>query len=305
MTARARLVSFVILGRPHFLAGALVLYASGAAGAYYLGYPLNVSTFAWGLACVLATQLMTHYSNDYYDSAADALNRTPTLWSGGSRVLVRGDLPPEVAQRAALAFGLAAAALGLYLTFGLGTGPLVLPLVGISMALAWAYSAPPLRLHSRGLGELDAGFVVGVLTPLIGHYLQTGRVSPSALLAAIHLLPVGFTMILAVQFPDAIGDALADKRSLVVRLGGARAALVHNGALAAAYLSLVPLTALGLPPAIALVTALTLPLAVVQIRSLHRGAWLDPRRFPGLTLRAILIIGLTGTAHLVGYLLSA
>ncbi|NPV07776.1 MAG: prenyltransferase [Anaerolineae bacterium] len=305
MSRAARLIAFVALGRPHFLAGGVALYSSGAAGALYLGYPLDHEAFLWGLACALAIQWMTHYSNDYFDQAADAANLTPTLWSGGSRVLQRGVLAPIVALGAALAFVLVAMVSALVLALRLRAGPLTLPLVGVSLALAWAYSAPPFRLHSRGLGELAAGVVVGLCAPLAGSYFQARLLEPLTLLSAAPLFLLAFTMILAVHFPDAAGDASVGKRTLVVRLGGAHAARLHNAVLMAAYLVLVPLAALGLPASIVVATAAPAPLAAVQLWRLRRGAWRDPRRYTGIAFRAAFILGLTAACQLAGYLLSA
>lgn len=219
-------------------------------------------------------------------------------------MLVRGDLPPSVALYAAAAFAAIAMASALILALRLRTGPATLPLLGLSLFLAWAYSAPPLRLLSRGLGEVAAALAVGLLAPLVGSYLQAGAIEPPNLLAAVPLGLIAFTMVLAVAFPDAEGDASVGKGTLAVRLGGTRAARLHNAALVSAYLALLPLAALGLPKVIAVATLATAPLAGVQIWSLHRGAWSDPRRYAGLTFRAALILGLTAAGQLAGYLLA-
>ena len=115
---------------------------------------------------------MTHYANDYFDYEADRANTTPTRWSGGSRVLVAGELPRGVALGAALL--LAAAGLGMMLTLASmeRTGPLALPVLVVALMLSWEYSAPPLRLHSSGLGELAVALVVTALVPFFGFYLQ-------------------------------------------------------------------------------------------------------------------------------------
>jgi 1,4-dihydroxy-2-naphthoate octaprenyltransferase len=80
-----RVGAFVKLGRPLFLGGGFVMYGLGAALAAFAGAHLDWTRYAWGQLAVTATQLMTHYANDYFDLAADRANRTPTRWSGGSR----------------------------------------------------------------------------------------------------------------------------------------------------------------------------------------------------------------------------
>src|SRR5262249_61400442 len=67
----------------------------GAALAVAAGAPFDVAHFAWGQVVVTAAQLMTHYANDFFDLEADRANRTPTAWSGGSRMLPTGALPPR------------------------------------------------------------------------------------------------------------------------------------------------------------------------------------------------------------------
>ena len=65
--------------------------------------------------------------------------------------------------------------------------PLFLPLALLIFTLSWAYSAPPMRLLARGLGELTTALVVTLLTPLLGFYLQSKalRVLPRAGLLAV------------------------------------------------------------------------------------------------------------------------
>src|SRR5206468_6718241 len=92
-----RLMAFVRLGRPQFLVGGFVLYGLGGALAVAGGAAFDPWRYGWGQLVVTATQLMTHYANDYFDLEADRANRTPTRWSGGSRVLPDGALAPEVA----------------------------------------------------------------------------------------------------------------------------------------------------------------------------------------------------------------
>ena len=164
--------ALVRLGRPVFLGGGCLLYALGAAVAAAHGHPSDPLLYLLGQAAVSTFQLMTHYANDYFDYEADRANTTPTRWSGGSRVLVRGELPREVALGVALLL----AAVGLDVILALagmeGVGSLAPPALVVAVVLSWEYSAPPLRLHSSGLGELAVALVVTALVPFIGFSLQ-------------------------------------------------------------------------------------------------------------------------------------
>jgi 1,4-dihydroxy-2-naphthoate octaprenyltransferase len=297
----ARVRAFVKLGRPLFLGGGFALYGLGAALAVYGGAALDWRRYAWGQLAVTATQLMTHYANDYFDQAADCANTTPTRWSGGSRVLAEGALPPVVALVAALA--LAAVALGVAARFAVGPFPRSLaPQVVLMVALSWAYSAPPLRLHSRGLGELTTALVVTMLTPLLGFVLQAGHASRALTLAVLPVCAFQFAMLLAIEFPDAVGDALVGKRTLVVRWGGAQAARLYVAVVLAAYLVLPLLVSLGLKPRIAIAASTTLPLAAWQVTRVLGGAWRDPSRWESLAFGAVALLTATALVQILAAL---
>jgi 1,4-dihydroxy-2-naphthoate octaprenyltransferase len=301
-TGRA-LIALVRLGRPQFLVGGFILYGIGAAVAMVEGARFDVVAFALGQAAVTSIQLMTHYANDYFDLAADQANTTPTRWSGGSRVLPSGILSPRVALTAARALG----ATGLVLTAFIATrgrmnGGAMAAAAALLTAeiLAWFYSAPPVALHSRGLGELTTALVVTGLTPLAAFMLQMRDVpriiaSLGALGAVLYpLVGLQFAMLLAIEFPDAIGDAAVGKRTLVVRLGSSTAAGLCAAILVAVYGALPLLAMLGAPPMVVWGAALPAPIAFWQFRRLGGGAGRRPAQWEGLALRGVAL--LVGTA---------
>jgi 1,4-dihydroxy-2-naphthoate polyprenyltransferase len=279
----------------HFLAGGFILNALGTAMALYNGAPFHFRAWLWGQVAITATQLMTHYSNDYFDLAADRANRTPTMWSGGSRVLPDGKLPPRAALITAVGLMLAALVALAVLMFDVGIGVLTAPLILTGLFLSWAYSAPPFKLHSRGLGELTTAVIVPGLTPLVGYALQAGRLDTLPILAVFPLCCLQFAMLLTIEFPDAAGDAAVSKNTLVVRLGGERAARLHRRALLVGYGSLPILVVLGLPPVVALAVLVASPLAVRQLWSMASGAWARPGDWNRMSFIAVgLLIGTSG-----------
>jgi len=203
--------ALVRLGRPLFLTGGFVLYGLGAAIAVQAGAcvsgAIDWRRFGWGQIAITATQLMTHYCNDYCDYDADRANTTPTRWSGGSRVLPAGELPRAVALVAALTLGLVALLATAQLVTRAGASPGAAVMLVLAIVLSWEYSAPPLRLHSTGWGELNTALVVTLLTPLIGFHLQADRLSALPVLAVLPLCCLQFAMLLAIELPDAAGDA--------------------------------------------------------------------------------------------------
>jgi 1,4-dihydroxy-2-naphthoate octaprenyltransferase len=208
--------AFVQLSRPLFLYGGFAGVALGAAVAAWSGRRIEPTVYVWAQAMVTAFHLMVHYANDYYDRDGDR-NGERTVWSGGSGVLASGGLQPRVALIAA---GVCAAA-GLSVTarFAL-SGNSTVALLGMAIfVFAWCYSAPPVRLAARGLGELDAAFVVGVLVPCAGYAAFTGQVDAEILRPALICGIAMLGMMVAVEIPDREADAAAGKRNWVVLFG--------------------------------------------------------------------------------------
>lgn len=289
-----QVIYFIRLGRPLFLMGGFVFHALGLSIALYQKTTLSLPALAWGQVAITAIQIMTHYSNDYFDLAADRANQTPTRWSGGSRILAEGHLRAEVALITAVCFaGLALLAMVVLTRF---IQPFLWVAAFLLLALfwAWEYSAPPLRLHSQGLGEASVGLVVPLLTSLVGYTLQTGQPALLPLYAVFPLVCLQIGMLLIINVPDAVGDQQTGKKTLVVRLGAPRAMQLYLLLLLMAYLSLPLLVWFGLPPAVAWACLLPLPLALWQGTRIWHGYWHQPDSWNSLGFWSVgLLMGTT------------
>lgn len=305
MNAVARAVAVVRLGRPVFLLGGFALYGLGALAAVRRGYRFDGVAFALGQLAVSSIQLMTHYCNDYYDYEADKANHTPTRWSGGSRVLVKHELPRSVALRAALLVGAIAplAACALLLRSPERAGVVVL--LFVMQALAWSHAGPPLRLHSRGLGEPVTALVVPLLTPLAGFLLQSERFELFPITLSAPLVFLQIAMLVTIEFPDYAGDRSVGKLSWVVLLGPERAARVVQASIVLAFLLAAAGTRLEVPHRVALGFLALSPLAAVQCFRLQRG---DHRRefaWESLAFTSVALFFLSMLAELAGLASSA
>jgi 1,4-dihydroxy-2-naphthoate octaprenyltransferase len=300
-SAGAIALALIKLGRLHFLFGGVLLHLLGVTIALYADTPFDITAFIWGQVAITATQLMTHYANDYFDLAADRANQTPTDWSGGSRVLVSGVLPPRLALHMALLLAAVALLTNLVLSVVVSPGLLTFSLLAGAQCAAWFYSAPPLRLHSRGLGELTTMLVVTLLTPLTGYALQTGRVDLLPLLAALPLGGCQFAMLLAIEFPDAEGDRAVNKRTLVVSLGAVGAMRLYVVVICAIFAALPLLVWGGLPSPVAWAAAAVSPLALWLLYRVWRGDWRNPQRWNGFGFRTILLLIFMTIAELAAF----
>ena len=130
------------------------LYTSGVAG-----LPLNWVHATLAILGVALLHLASNVFNDYFDvrSGTDAANTKDfTQHSGGSRAIELRLIDLRNTLNVAVAFAVIALAIGLYLTWGVGTGVLILGLIGLFCG--YFYTAPPIRLVAwHGIGEITIG----------------------------------------------------------------------------------------------------------------------------------------------------
>lgn len=288
---------FVRLTRPLFLLGGLILYMLGAVHAWRQGIQLSLTQYLTGQLLVTAIQLMTHYTNEYFDQDTDRINAEGRTWfSGGSGVLSSTALPPQLV----LGVGYCMAGLAVLLLLVTAAQSVVLLGLGLlSLIASWFYSAPPLSLVKTGWGEATASLVVALLVPLYSYTQNTkGLVDLNLLLICLPLLLVHFAMLIAFQVPDITADTQVGKKTLSVRLGIRRAFRLHHFLLVLAGLSAGLVSYLGLPAA--RFAWLLLPLALWQIAS--SGAYeKDPHPpYIWLTLRALALFAICAFLWLVG-----
>src|SRR6202021_250443 len=111
--------------------------------------------------------------------------------------------------------------LGVFLAAQGGWGLIWIGAAGVALSLA--YSAPPLRLVPRGLGEPVTALGFGPVMAVGTYFACTGRWAWTPVLAS---LPVALLIALVLyvnQVPDRVGDAAAGKRTLIVRFTPAQA----------------------------------------------------------------------------------
>ncbi|MFI0607941.1 MAG: prenyltransferase [Anaerolineae bacterium] len=296
--AVSRLRALIRLARPHFLVGGVVLHGLGVALARGEGRPLDAQSLLWGQLVVTLGQLLTHFSNDYFDLVADQLHPYRPQWSGGSGVLPAGLLPARWALVAACCAGVAALLSAAWLALVIRPGALTALLLGMAIGVAWSYSSPPLRLHATGFGEVAGAGLLAILTPLIGYHLQGGTRYASTVLALLPMAALQLAMLINVSLPDMQSDGAAGKRTMAVRIGPRRATTAAALSYLAAYLLLPPLAATGLPWGHSLAYLAWSPLAAWQIRELLHGAGQDPRRWDRLAFWSIGLV--VGSAVTVG-----
>jgi 1,4-dihydroxy-2-naphthoate polyprenyltransferase len=221
-----------------------------------------------GAACV---QLGLNVANDVFDAVqgADDANVTPTQFSGGSRVIQYGLVSLRRMAGLSAGFYIAAAVIGLVLLAMRGS-PALLVIGVVGFIVSVGYTAPPLKLVYRGLGELAVAAGFGPLMLLGAYVVQTrGTISWEPVVASLPVALLVALILYVNEIPDRRGDARAGKRTLPVRLSRSTVVAGYRLAAAAAYAILVVGVVLGVLPIPALLALLTIPLAVQVSRGLE------------------------------------
>jgi 1,4-dihydroxy-2-naphthoate octaprenyltransferase len=279
MSVSVTLQKVLALARTKFLLYSPIAFMTGCSFAFSTcpEVDLGPDRLLGGLAITYTAHVMTHFINEFYDLVPDRLNKNPSPWTGGSRVLANGELAPSTS------LGLGYFLMGLLVV----CASVLLPNSAARTVLwaiiigAWGYSAPPLRLQGRGLGETTVAVVLNVLTPLLGFFIVQGQnfaLPGASMLSTLFFNAyIEHSRMMVMNMADVESDATAGKKTLVVRLGIENAKVLYKFELLSAYALLLPLTAFGqLPEVTALLFVLTFPCAVLQARTVLRSDWDAP-----------------------------
>jgi 1,4-dihydroxy-2-naphthoate octaprenyltransferase len=209
--------------RPHIVAGGFLGYLVGALYGISLGGGLSWYQFLLGYLIVLFMDLSTHYNNDYYDVEVD--RSAPFKPFGSVNLLIDDNEMRDSAFRAAVG----CSAISLLMASAsvlLGSMWHLVGVVVLFNALGWLYSAPPVRLHSRRLGEVTIAVGTGFCVPAVGYILTRNGIDGGFTLFSIPLILYGFILSLSLQVPDYEVDRMMDKKTIVGLIGRRRTYLV-------------------------------------------------------------------------------
>jgi len=291
-------ILYLLATRPAFLTITLAGCLLGFATAVSVG-----AAFDWARTLVtLVLALLAHAGinvlNDYCDhlNGTDARNTQRIYpFTGGSRFIQNDVLTPRQVLTFAAALFVATIAGGLWLLSVAGGGLFWIGLAGL--AIGWAYSAPPLQLNSRGVGELCVA--TGFLLVVAGaDYAQRSAFVPLPWLAGVPYALLVANILYINQFPDREADRASGKLHWVARLQPETAAWGYGLILLLAALSLLGGILLGLLP-LAAAGALVAWIPALQ-------AWRQLRLFAGTPERLAPAIKQTLlAAHALPLLLAA
>ena len=262
MSTPSALKAWALAARPKTLAAGVVPVLVGTAVAW------QEDSVHWGAAtaaavCSILIQIATNLANDYFDAkkGADTEDRL-----GPERAVQKGWISPG-AMLAGTAIALVLAfLLGLYL-IALG-GPVIAVIGVVSLVAAVAYTGGPYPLAYVGLGDLFVFLFFGLAAVVGTTWVQTLSAPPAAWIGGAATGMLATAILVVNNLRDRTTDAVAGKRTLVVRFGPRFARVEH------AFMILMPFLVVGtasiaglVPMAWAGFSLLCLPLAIHEIRA--------------------------------------
>ena len=286
------LLRYAAATRPAFLTASLMACLIGLATARHDGIEIT-----WLAVITLLFALLAHAGanvlNDYYDAlnGTDAQNTERIFpFTGGSRFIQNDVLTLAQTRNFGFALLCGVALAGLWLM--LRSGPQLFYIGLVGLFIGWAYSAPPFRLNSRGLGELcvTAGFLLIVVG---SDFVQRKDFSVAPLVAGLSYALLVANLLYINQFPDRKADTAAGKLHWVARLEVRQARWGYMLIAVLAYTWLLLSVVLGWLPQFALLAMLALPLSLKAARLLLRHA-AQPQQLGGaikLTIAAMMAHG--------------
>lgn len=284
--------------RPGFLSITAVGCALGLASAAACGCGFDWVRASITVLLALLAHAGANVLNDYCDelNGADAANTGALFpFTGGSRFIQNGHVSARDTHRWAFTLLGISALGGMWLALQSGGGLLLVGLLG--MALAWAYSAPPFKLMSRGLGELTVALawwlvVIGADYSQRGHFF----IIPAYVGVSFALLIANILLINGL--PDAPSDASVGKRTLATRMTPKGLASVYLLIVLFAHAWVIVGVWLLIPPTSALWALITLPTGLLASWQLYQHA-----QTPAVSLRPAIVLTIV-TANLHGVALA-
>ena len=275
--------------RPKFLVASAAPILVGSFLAYATTGSFNLGLFILALSAIMALQAGANMANDYFDhiSGNDWVNKNPTPFSGGSRYIQQGILSPKAVLLAALTALAAGSAIGLLIVL-LTKSVFILTLGIIGLLGGFFYTAPPIKLGYRYIGEFIIALLFGLFPVYASYYLQTETVDTNPLLPALIVSILIFLVILINEFPDVAADAAVNKKTLIVHFGVPtsvriyRTALIGSFIIAAAMLTYRSMFFAGL------FYLITLPIAALAIKSANKKDLVKPGQYRASQITVLL-----------------
>ncbi|MGA9139095.1 MAG: prenyltransferase [Methanocella sp.] len=230
--------------------------------------------FSWtyfflSLIAIMLLHAGTIAFNDYFDfrSGADVINKERTPFTGGTGLLVDGILKPSHVLVAGSICFVLCITIGMFIVFTRSPAVFLFGVVGVG--LGSLYTAPPLRLVYRLLGEITwlVSFPLTALGALVVQappfsIADVMAMQPALTAAIVDAMPVAMIAtagFIVLEFPDYNADRASGKMGAAVLLGKRAMIVLFAAFCVLSLVCLVIAVALGYIPSLALTAIVLIP----------------------------------------------
>jgi 1,4-dihydroxy-2-naphthoate octaprenyltransferase len=228
----------------------------------------NPLFYALALGGMVAFHAATNVLNDFYDVKHGVDREGAPTTKYRLHPAAFGQVPLSTTLAFSIALYAITLAAGVYLAYASSTS--ILFVLAAGMVGSIFYTADPVDLKARSLGEPTVFVMWGLLIPLGAYMVQTGTFAWAPLLASI---PIGLfvaLVLLANNIRDIGYDGTVKERTLAVSLGPRRSGQLYTALLAMAYALVAAGTLVGELPVWSLVVFLTIP-GALRLAKMMRG----------------------------------
>jgi 1,4-dihydroxy-2-naphthoate polyprenyltransferase len=239
----------------------------GTLVAWWITKSFNPLIYLVAFGGMISFHAATNLINDFYDvkHGVDKIG-APTTKYRPHPVASGADKPATIRLWAGIFYTCTILA-AVYLT--LLRGPWVLILAGLGITGSFLYTADPVVLKARGLGELTVFLMWGPLIPLGAYLVQTGVLSGTPIIMAIPIGLLVALVILANNIRDIDYDGSVGMKTVPVMIGKTNGSRLYKALLLMAYLFIPVSITAGILPLWSLVVLITAPGAVALSRMFH------------------------------------
>lgn len=219
----------------------------GSALAWFMskldGWSFNPMVLVLGLTTAILLQVLSNLANDLGDHLHGTDNADRV---GPQRAVQSGAIPPAIMKRAMMICGALAFISGSALittALGLSTTTLIFLLIGlaaIGAAVKYTFGKNPYGY--AGLGDVSVFLFFGIVGVCGTFFLHTHLLLPYILLPAVAFGLLSAGVLNVNNMRDIVNDGASGKRTLVVRMGSAKAKFYHSMVVVGGILCLVLFT---------------------------------------------------------------
>ncbi|MGO9139524.1 MAG: prenyltransferase [Syntrophales bacterium] len=244
---KGKLIAWLRIMRLQFYPMTWLAYTMGSVAYSAASGKLNLVLYLLGYLILFLIELCTILANEYFDYPSDVKNRNSSMFTGGTRVLVRGDLSFREVRNGILIILATIPVFGfIFLRISAGVSQSAIALLLFSgLLFGLGYTIPPLKFSYRGVGEVVVAATHSLYVILCGFVFQGGIwKDPLPWLLSIPLFFAVLAGNTLAGIPDRQADLAVMKKSMAVMFGSRLSVLVAIWSVCMAFLSAITLVRL-------------------------------------------------------------